>query len=141
MNCPFFEHPTTHKHGRTSKGSQRLKCAGCQRTCTETFDTLYYRRQVTAEQIELESWSKQTKFGTSFETPGIIFSPDDAVIPDVIWISHERLAKSVDEPGHLTVAPELIVVAVSPHAIALATCLHKPCHIRAESQQQAKQED
>lgn len=52
MNCPFCEHPKTHKHGRTSKGSQRFKCAHCNRTFVETIDTLFYRRQVTTEQIE-----------------------------------------------------------------------------------------
>ena len=52
MKCPFCEHPTTHKHHRTSKGSQRRKCVSCKRTFTETLDTLYYRRQVSPEEIE-----------------------------------------------------------------------------------------
>ena len=52
MDCPFCDHPTTHKHGRTSKGSQRFRCASCGSTFTDTFDTLYYRRQVTPEQVE-----------------------------------------------------------------------------------------
>ncbi len=48
------------------------------------------------------------------EAPGVIFTPTDAVIPDVIWISNERLANGIDEAGHLTVAPELIVEVLSP---------------------------
>lgn len=52
MDCPFCEHPKPHKHGRTSKGSQRFKCANCRQTFTETIDTLYYRRRVPPEQIE-----------------------------------------------------------------------------------------
>ena len=52
MKCPFCDHPKTHKHDRTSKGSQRRRCASCKRTFTETFDTLYYRRQVSPEEIE-----------------------------------------------------------------------------------------
>ena len=64
--------------------------------------------------FELESWSRQTQLGRSFETPGIIFTPTDAVVPDAIWISQERLANGVDEAGHLTVAPELIVEVLSP---------------------------
>lgn len=36
------------------------------------------------------------------------------MIPDVVWISKERLATSLDESGHLTVAPELIVEVLSP---------------------------
>lgn len=53
MNCPFCDYPKFHKHGKTSKGSQRYRCASCRRTFTETFDTLYYRRQVTSEQVEM----------------------------------------------------------------------------------------
>lgn len=52
MNCPFCDHPKAHKHGLTSKGSQRFCCPNCHQTFTETFDTLYYRRQVTPEEIE-----------------------------------------------------------------------------------------
>jgi Uma2 family endonuclease len=36
------------------------------------------------------------------------------VEPDVIWISKERLANLLDESGHLTGAPELIVEVLSP---------------------------
>jgi transposase-like protein len=52
MDCPFCEHPNPHKHGRTSKGSQRFQCANCDQTFTETIDTLHYRRRVPPEQIE-----------------------------------------------------------------------------------------
>ncbi|MEO0768762.1 MAG: IS1 family transposase [Cyanobacteria bacterium J06649_4] len=52
MNCPFCDRTTIHKHGKTSKGSQRFRCAHCRKTFTETHNTLYYRRQVTPEQVE-----------------------------------------------------------------------------------------
>ena len=52
MDCPFCEHPKAHKHGRTSKGSQRYKCPNCGNTFTETIDTIYYRRRVSADQID-----------------------------------------------------------------------------------------
>ena len=52
MDCPFCDRRKTHKHGKTSKGSQRYRCATCRRTFTDSFDTLYYRRQVTPEQVE-----------------------------------------------------------------------------------------
>lgn len=64
--------------------------------------------------LRLESWSEETALGHAFQTPGVIFTPEDAVIPDVVWISRERLAQGVDEAGHLTVAPELIVEVLSP---------------------------
>jgi Uma2 family endonuclease len=63
--------------------------------------------------FELESWSRRTNLGKTFQTPGVIFSPLDGVIPDVVWISHDRLAKGIDESGHLIVAPELMVEILS----------------------------
>lgn len=58
---------------------------------------------------ELLHWSLQSGFGKPFMAPGIIFSESNAVIPDVIWISHERQSQLIDSSGHLTGAPELIV--------------------------------
>lgn len=46
-------------------------------------------------------------------SPGILFTEADNVIPDVVWISKERLALLLDEEGHLTGAPELIVEILS----------------------------
>lgn len=51
MHCPLCGHPYLHKHGKTSKGSQRYFCLKCHQTFTDTFDTLYYRRQVSAEKV------------------------------------------------------------------------------------------
>ena len=64
--------------------------------------------------VRLENWSEQTGLGSAFEVPGVIFTPTDAVIPDVIWISQERLASNVDDAGHITIAPELMVEVLSP---------------------------
>lgn len=64
--------------------------------------------------VELTIWSRQTQLGQSFQTPGVVFTPTDAVIPDIVWISRERLANGVDEAGHLIVAPELMVEVLSP---------------------------
>ena len=64
--------------------------------------------------VELAIWSRQTQLGQAFQTPGVIFTPNDAVIPDVIWISRDRLASGIDNAGHLIVAPELIVEILSP---------------------------
>jgi Uma2 family endonuclease len=62
---------------------------------------------------ELRAWSLQSGLGKPFMTPGVIFSESDAVIPDVIWISHERRARLIDSSGHLTGAPELVVEVLS----------------------------
>lgn len=53
MQCPLCSHPKTHKHGKTSKGSQRYCCPNCKQTFTNTFDTIYYRRQVSEEQVRI----------------------------------------------------------------------------------------
>lgn len=51
MPCPLCGHEQTHKHGTTSKGSQRYFCPVCRKTFTDTFDTIYYRRQLNAEEV------------------------------------------------------------------------------------------
>ncbi|NEP47178.1 MAG: IS1 family transposase [Okeania sp. SIO2G4] len=60
MECPLCGHQKTHKHGKTSKGSQRYYCPECLQTfpaeCwanTDTFDTLYYRRKVEPEKMPM----------------------------------------------------------------------------------------
>ncbi|NEP19769.1 MAG: Uma2 family endonuclease [Leptolyngbya sp. SIO4C1] len=63
---------------------------------------------------ELRNWSVETGLGEVAQAPGVIFSDADNVIPDVVWISKERLAAALDDAGHLTVAPELIVEVLSP---------------------------
>lgn len=61
----------------------------------------------------LQSWSRKTGFGRSAIAPGIIFSATDNVIPDVVWASNQRLEECLDESGHLTDAPELVVEVLS----------------------------
>jgi Uma2 family endonuclease len=62
----------------------------------------------------LDTWSETSRLGETVSTPGVLFDDADNVIPDVIWISHERLASGVDEEGHFTIAPELIIEVLSP---------------------------
>ncbi len=64
--------------------------------------------------FELQRWSRSSGAGKAFFTPGVIFDPEDNVQPDVLWISNEKLAVLLDDSGHLTGAPELIVEVLSP---------------------------
>lgn len=64
-------------------------------------------------QMALLSWDQEAQLGKPFQTPGLVFTPTDAVIPDLVWVSNERLAIGVDQAGHLTVAPELVVEILS----------------------------
>ncbi|MEO0373464.1 MAG: Uma2 family endonuclease [Cyanobacteria bacterium P01_A01_bin.17] len=63
--------------------------------------------------VELANWSRRTGLGEACEAPGIIFTEMDAVIPDVVWASHDCLEKGMDNAGHFVVAPELIVEILS----------------------------
>lgn len=62
----------------------------------------------------LRDWSKESKLGEAAVNPGIVFSKTDAVIPDVVWASFERLDTMIDDAGHLIAAPELVVEVLSP---------------------------
>jgi Uma2 family endonuclease len=64
-------------------------------------------------QTRLEIWSEATGLGNAFQTPGLVFTEYDAVIPDLVWASKECLATSIDEAGHFTTAPELVVEILS----------------------------
>src|SRR2546422_5002996 len=43
----------------------------------------------------LELWNSQTQLGLTIAAPGIIFASDNAVVPDVVWISNERYATAL----------------------------------------------
>lgn len=62
----------------------------------------------------LKLWSDVSGLGRAAVNPGIVFSESDNVIPDVVWASNERLERLLDEAGHLTAAPELVVEVLSP---------------------------
>jgi len=78
----------------------------------------HYRHQVISLQVAaaLNSWSIQSGLGVTIVGPGIIYTESDNVIPDVVWVSHGRLAKIEDEAGHLTASPELVIEVLSPGA-------------------------
>lgn len=61
----------------------------------------------------LKDWSRKTGLGRSAVAPGIIFSATDSVIPDVVWASNQRLEECLDQSGHLTDAPELVIEVLS----------------------------
>lgn len=63
---------------------------------------------------ELDEWSQQSGLGQASINPGVLFTEADDVVPDVAWISNERLAALLDDAGHLTGAPELVVEVLSP---------------------------
>lgn len=78
----------------------------------------HWRHQTTCAAIAhvLLEWVETQGEGQIMVGPGVLFGESDNVIPDVIWISKERLAALEDESGHLTGAPELVVEVLSSGA-------------------------
>jgi Uma2 family endonuclease len=64
----------------------------------------------------LFNWSEASRLGDAMPTPGLVFPGEQNVIPDLVWISKARLNGGLDDDGHLTVAPELVVEVLSPGA-------------------------
>lgn len=64
-------------------------------------------------QVALGNWSDESDLGRVFHAPGVVLSPEDGVIPDLVWVTHKRFGLGINEAGHLTVAPELIVEVLS----------------------------
>ncbi|GAC1355841.1 MAG: Uma2 family endonuclease [Ktedonobacteraceae bacterium] len=62
----------------------------------------------------LETWSDQTQAGTANFAPGVIFTKENAVAPDVVWISNERLTTALQADGKLHASPELMIEVPSP---------------------------
>ncbi|MGB3755366.1 MAG: Uma2 family endonuclease [Rivularia sp. (in: cyanobacteria)] len=65
----------------------------------------------------LNDWSEQNQSGQAIPIPGVIFTDADNVIPDVVWVSKERLSALIDDAGHLTGAPDLAVEVLSEGVI------------------------
>ncbi|MBO0783533.1 MAG: Uma2 family endonuclease, partial [Ktedonobacteraceae bacterium] len=62
----------------------------------------------------LQLWSDQTQAGMVNFAPGVIFDDDDDVVPDVVWISRDRLKSALQADGKLHSCPELVVEVLSP---------------------------
>ncbi len=63
----------------------------------------------------LDVWSTQTAAGLTIPGPGVIESPTDAVIPDVVWVSRDRFPGLLGDDGKLHGAPDLVVEVISPN--------------------------
>jgi Uma2 family endonuclease len=68
--------------------------------------------------LAFSEYLKKNPIGIVVTTPGVIFSPEDAVIPDLVFATHETVKKSVagaDEKfgGKFTAAPEMLIEILS----------------------------
>ncbi len=65
----------------------------------------------------LHAWDSEQDQGFGFSRAGLIFSDFDAVIPDAIWVSRERLPLIWSQAdGHFHGPPDLVIEVLSPGA-------------------------
>jgi Uma2 family endonuclease len=79
---------------------------------------LDHQRTITNLILQFGLYLQKNPTGVVVTTPGIIFSPQDAVIPDLVFATNETLKKNVageDEKfdGKFVAAPELIIEILS----------------------------
>lgn len=79
---------------------------------------LDHQRTVTNFIIAFGEYLKKNPVGEIFTTPGVIFSPKDAVIPDLVFATHDTIEKGVigegeQFEGKFKTAPELIIEILS----------------------------
>lgn len=76
----------------------------------------HFYHQLTDSRLvfELNGWSEQTRLGVAVHAPGVIFAVDEAVAPDVAWVSSQRLPSVLGSDGKLHAAPDLMVEILSP---------------------------
>ena len=65
--------------------------------------------------IRMGVFLERSPVGEMLSTPGVIFDNHNAVIPDIIFISHDRIAEIADGDKVMG-APDLAVEIVSPGA-------------------------
>ncbi|MGH2458885.1 MAG: hypothetical protein ACRDIY_08455, partial [Chloroflexota bacterium] len=55
--------------------------------------TPHWRHQFACGRLfrALDTWDEREQAGRTVEAPGVIFAEDDAVAPDVVWVSRERM--------------------------------------------------
>jgi Uma2 family endonuclease len=75
----------------------------------------FHQRACARFLINLETWNERAGLGVVNFGPGVIFTEENAVIPDIVWISQERLSVVLDqEKGKAYRAPDLVIEVLSP---------------------------
>ena len=75
MECPLCGQAKAHKHGKMPHGHQRYLCPACHQTFSESFDSLYYRRQISPEQMRqvLQAHSEGSSLRGISRTTGLAY--------------------------------------------------------------------
>jgi Uma2 family endonuclease len=76
----------------------------------------HWHHQTTCDNIifELNAWGRPNRMGRAIQNPGVVYAEDEAVGPDVVWISRERLQSLLDPDGKLHESPDLVIEVLSP---------------------------
>lgn len=79
---------------------------------------LDHQRTVTNFIYQFQLYLEKNPIGEIFTTPGVIFSKEDAVIPDLVFATHETIENAVFSDGEkfegkFNAAPELIIEILS----------------------------
>lgn len=74
-----------------------------------------HQLMVTRLLTTVSKYLEKNPVGVVLTTPGLIFSEFDGVIPDLIFISHEKIEEILDEEsGKFQGAPEIVIEILSP---------------------------
>jgi Uma2 family endonuclease len=76
----------------------------------------HFQHQATCDNIAyaLGVWSRANAAGRVFPAPGVIFSKENAVAPDLVWVSKARMPAVLGRDGKLHDAPDLMIEILSP---------------------------
>ncbi len=75
---------------------------------------LHHQRICARLVVELTNWADRGGGGAVILAPGVIFDAENAVAPDLVWVSAERMPLIEGEDGKLHDAPDLAVEVLSP---------------------------
>ena len=106
LQCKLCGHSKSYEHGTLPSSTQRYRCPSCQKTFTDSFDTLYYRRQVTAEQVRqvLQCHAEGSSLRAIARTTGLAYN---TVVSLVRAASHK--AQQVHNVGVSEVETDAVV--------------------------------
>jgi Uma2 family endonuclease len=75
----------------------------------------HWHHQATVNNIAvaLSNWCRPLNAGLVLAGPGIVYADDEAVIPDLVWISKARMPALLGEDGKLADSPDLVIEVLS----------------------------
>ena len=105
MECPLCGHLKVHKHGKMPSGVQRYFCPSCTQTFNERFDTLYYHRHVSPEQIRqvLQAHSEGSSLRGISRTSGLAYN----TVVSIVRAASHRAQQVHNTQVHTVETPEV----------------------------------